>query len=225
MGIHDGHRERMKNRFREHGAEQLEDHQLLELLLFYAVPRQDVNPLAHTLLDHFGSLDNLLEASVEELSQVPGVGPNIATLLRLVPELDRRYQIRKHETRHQILTAEQAGHCLLPYFQYAREEQVYLMCLDSRRRVQCCKCMARGETDCANVSIRALVETALSRRAAGVILAHNHTSFVALPSADDLITTRQLKIALEAVGVRLLDHLIVAGDDFVSLADSGELDA
>ena len=224
MGIHDGHRERMKARFREHGAEQFEDHQLLELLLFYALPRQDVNPLAHALLDHFGSLDNLLEASAEELCQVPGVGSNTATLLLLIPQIDRRYQIRKHETRRQILTAEQAGHCLMPFFRYAREEQVYLMCLDSRRRVLCCKCMARGEADCANVSVRALVETALSRRAAGVVLAHNHTSYVALPSADDLATTRQLKIALEAVNIRLLDHLIIAGDDFVSLADSGELE-
>ncbi len=224
MSIHDGHRARLKNRFLEQGLDGFDDHQALELLLFYALPRIDVNTLAHRLLHYFGSLDRVFEASVEELCQVEGIGESTALLLRLIPQLNRRCQIRQNQPCKTITSATQAWQYLAPYFLDTREEMVYLLCLDHRQRILSCTLLAKGEADCANFSIRRLVETVVSRKAAGVILAHNHTSGVALPSADDISTTRHLKKALDAVGVYLQDHLILAGNDFVSLAASGDLD-
>lgn len=224
MSIHDGHRVRLKKRFLEQGLDSFDDHQALELLLFYALPRIDVNPLAHRLLHHFGGLDRVFEASVEELCQVEGIGENTALLLRLLPQLNRRCNIRQNQPRKTIASATQAWQYLAPYFLDTREEIIYLLCLDNRQRILSCTCLAKGETDCANFSIRRLIETVVSRKAASVILAHNHTSGIALPSADDIHTTRHLKKALDAIGVYLQDHIILAGNDFVSLAASGDLD-
>lgn len=224
MSIHDGHRARMKKRFLEQGLDSFDDHQVLELLLFYALSRIDVNILAHRLLDHFGGLDRVFEASVEELCQVEGVSEHTALLLRLIPQLNRRCQIRRNQQCRIISSAAQAGHYLAPYFLDERDEVVYLLCLDNRQRILSCSLLARGETDCANFSVRRVVEIVLSRKAASVILAHNHTSGIALPSADDLSTTRRLKKALTAIGICLQDHLIMAGDDFISLAASGDLE-
>ena len=135
MGIHDGHRARMKRRLRESGADSFDDHQLLEMLLFYAIPRSDVNIHAHRLLEHFGSLDRVFEATVDELCRVEGIGEHTATLLHLVPQIERRYQIRRNNGLTKVNSVDQAGRYLLPYFRYEKEEVVYMLCLDVRRRV------------------------------------------------------------------------------------------
>lgn len=220
MNIHNGHRARLKQRFLEQGLDGFADHEVLELLLFYAIPRADVNPLAHQLLAHFGSIDRVLEASVEELCQVKGIGESTALLLHLVPQVERRYAISRNRRGEKIRNSAQASVYLAPYFRYAREELIYLLCLDSSQQVICCLRLAQGSSDCANFSIRQVAEAALSRKASGVILAHNHPSGIALPSGADLITTKQLKGVLEAVGIRLLDHLVLGNGDFVSLSQS-----
>ena len=89
MSMHDGHRQRLKNRFREEGLDHFDEHQVLELLLFYCIPRIDTNELAHRLLERFGSLANVLEAKAEELEKVPGIGSNAATFLNLVTAVER----------------------------------------------------------------------------------------------------------------------------------------
>ncbi len=221
MAIHDGHRQRLKERFLAEGLDNFNEVQALELLLFYCLPRQDTNPIAHNLLEHFGSLSQVLEATVEELAKVKGVGMNVATFLHLVLETGRFYQVNRAMQGKILTTIEQCGAYLCPFFIGRRNETVYLLCLDAKCKVLACKEIGEGSVNSAGVPIRRIVETALGANASSVVLAHNHPSGLALPSAEDIATTRRLATALSAVEISLIDHIIVADDDFVSLAQSG----
>ena len=222
-GMHDGHRARMKARFVRCGLDNFDDHSVLELLLFYAVPRRDVNELAHALLDHFGTLDAVFEASFEDMMQVPGAGENVATLLTLVPQVSRRYQLAKRRQQKLLRSSEEAGRYLVPLYLYERAEVVYLLCLDAKGGLISCREVGRGVVNAAEVSVRTIVETALSQKAVSVILSHNHVDAYALPSREDELTTKRVRDALLLVGITLADHIIVCGEDYVSFADSGLL--
>ena len=223
MGVHDGHRQRMKQRFLEHGLDNFNDINALELLLFYALPRCDTNVVAHRLLDSFGSLPAVLEASAQELEKVEGVGESAAVLLRLVPQMSRRYMTAKADSMDVLSDSAAAGSYFLPRYMYEQDEVVYLACLDSVHRVICCREIGRGVVNAAEVSVRKIVELALQQNSAAAILSHNHINGLALPSRDDEMTTRKISSALGLVGIKLVDHIIVAGDEFVSMADSGLL--
>lgn len=221
MNVHEGHRERMKNRFMEQGLDVFDDHQVLELLLFYAMPRRDVNPLAHELLLQFGSLEGVFEAPAEELSKISGIGESSICLLKLIPEVSRRYMMDKNKFDNILDSSAKAGAYLLPRYMYERDEVVFLICLDAKCRVLCCRELFRGVNNSAEISIRKIVELALAKNASSVIISHNHTSGIALPSIEDEMTTKRVKSALETMSVTLADHIIVAGDDYISMADSG----
>lgn len=223
MGTHDGHRDRLRQRFLEHGLDNFSELNALELLLFYSIPRQDTNALAHRLLDQFQTLAGVLEAKIEDLMKVPGVGENTAALLKLIPQMDRRYLISKNQDQKQILCSDDAGKVLIPRYRFARDEIIYLLSLDSRNMIISCDEMGRGTLGEASVSVRSVVETALKRNAAAVILSHNHVDGFAYPSQADLSATKQIRSALKLVGITLSDHIVVAGDDYVSFADSGFL--
>ena len=181
MGIHDGHREKMRRRFLETGLEGFADHEALELLLYYAIPRRDTNPIAHALMERYDSLSGVLNAPVEDLEKVEGIGESLSLIL------------------------------------------VFLLCLDRKGRLLACKRLAEGDVASADLNIRKVVEMALLTSASAVILAHNHPSGVAVPSSSDEAATRQVAEALRTIGVRLVDHIVVADRDFVSMADSGDL--
>ena len=221
MSIHDGHRQRLKNRFLRDGLDNFEELQVLELLLFYCIPRQDTNPIAHRLLDHFGSLTQVLEAPPEELKKVSGIGDNVATFLALITSVGRYYLVNRISSVKILQDPVSCGHYLLPRFFGRRNETVFLLCLDAKCKVLCCKEVGEGSVNSAAVPIRRIVEMALSANATSVVLAHNHPSGVAVPSGEDIQTTRRLALALSAVEITLADHIIVADDEFVSLQQSG----
>ncbi len=223
MSVHDGHRERLKKRLLEQGLNAFDDHNVLELLLFFSMPRKDTNPLAHALIEHFGSLEAVLEAPTDELLKLGGIGENTAALIKLIPEISRRYAINKNRFDGILNSTEVAGSYLSARYQFERDEVVYIVCLDAKLRVLCCKELFRGDVNSTEVSVRKIAELALAKNASSVIISHNHTSGIALPSREDEITTRRIKTALESMGIALTDHIIVAGDDFVSMADSGLL--
>ena len=223
MGIHDGHRERRRRQFLAHGLEPFADHEVLELLLFYAIGRRDTNPIAHALIDHFGSLPAVFAATAEELEQVPGIGASAATLIVLLPAIFRRLRLAG-EGQDQILdTTEALGAYFLDLFFGQRLETMYQLCLDGKGKALCCRCLSEGGAAAAEFSVRRVVEMALRCNAAGVVLAHNHPSGVALPSREDHMATAQVAEALAAIGVRLVDHIIVADQDFVSMAENGSI--
>lgn len=222
MGIHDGHREKMRRRFQETGLEGFADHEALELLLYYAISRRDTNELAHRLLTRYGSLSALLQAPIEDLRRVEGVGESAAVLLKLVPAFV--YKAQRSAGQETVLNStEKAGRYLLSCFAGERNEVIYQLCLDRKGKLLARKRLSEGGSAAAELNIRRLVENALLSSASAVILSHNHPSGIALPSREDYATTQQAQDALRTIGVELLDHIIVAEDDYVSLADSGIL--
>lgn len=219
--IHSGHRARLREQFLRAGLDSMSDVQVLELLLFFAIPRRDTNPIAHRLLERFGSLAAVFEAPVTEISRVEGVGESAALLLSLVPQSARRHLIDRAKFEQVLDTTEKCGRYLLPFFHGERDEVVYLLCLDAKCKVLDCRLLFRGGVNTAGVSVRKIVEAALTYNATSVVLAHNHVSGIALPSREDEATTRQIRTALDAVGILLADHIVIADDDFVSMADNG----
>lgn len=223
MSVHDGHRKRLRQRFMDEGLDHFSDIQVLELLLFYAIARQDTNPIAHRLLDHFGSLSQVLEAPVEELCKVEGVGENTAVYLRLVTQVGRWYQKDRAARVKMLPTLESCARYLQPYFFGQSVETVYLLCLDAKCKLLCCRKIAQGDVNSTDLSIRKIVETALSANASSVLLAHNHPGGMAIPSYEDIHTTQNVAAALQAVDVNFVDHLVICDDDYVSLMQSGYL--
>ena len=223
MGVHDGHRDRLRDRFREHGLDTFNDLNALELVLFYAIPRRDTNEIAHALLEHFGSLHAVFEASERELCAVPGVGIQAATLLRLFPQLMRKSACSKAATIKTIHGSAEAGEYLIPRFLYEQDEVILLLCLDSQKRVITCAEVGRGVVNASETSIRRIVETALKNRSSSVILSHNHPNGLACPSVEDDRMTKQVFRSLTLVGIPLEDHIIVAGEDYASFRDMGML--
>ena len=220
MSIHDGHRQRLRERFRRESLDNFDELQVLELLLFYCIPRVDTNPLAHRLLDHFGSLAAVLEARPEELEKVEGVSRATSTFLSLITQAGRYYQVRRADPGDVLRTTEQCGNYLQPYFFGRDTETVFLLCMDAKCKVICCKKVGEGNVNSANIPIRRVVEMALSANATTVVLAHNHPSGLAIPSADDIQTTYRVAAALKTVEIVLADHIVVCGEDYVSLVQS-----
>ncbi len=219
--IHKGHRERLKARFLQEGLDNFTDIQVLELLLFYAIARQDTNPIAHALLDRFGSLSRVLEADPEELKKVSGISDHTATLLTLVIDLCRYYQVNCAQQTEILTTLDDCANYLVPRFFGRTKETVYLLCLDAKCKVLCCKEIGEGSVNTTSISVRKVVETALSSNATTVVLAHNHPSGIAVPSNEDIQTTQRIAAALQAVEVYLADHIVVAEGDYVSMIQSG----
>lgn len=221
QSIHKDHRRRLKDRFLLEGLDNFTEIQALELLLFYCIPRRDTNPIAHGLLKRFGSFARVLEASAEELKQVEGIGEETATFLRLIPEMCRYYGVSSVQSLKILRTVEDCARYLVPYFEYRRNETVFLLCLDAKCKVLSCREVGEGSVNSAGVPLRRLVEVALAENATSVVLAHNHPSGVAMPSREDVLTTQRLAAALEAVEVTLADHIVVAEGDCVSMVQSG----
>ena len=220
MGIHDGHRRRLKQEFLAR-PDIFPDHKVLELLLFYANPRSDTNPLAHELMDHFGSLAGVLDATPEELQKVKGVGEHAAVLFKVAKELSGRYLTVRTQVDDIARNARDYYALLRPYFFGARNEMLCLLCLDGKHKVLGIRKLGEGNVNAVNVTTRLIAEAALSLNAAAVVLAHNHVSGIAFPSDDDIATTNSLAAILSNLGVALVDHLIFVDDDMVSLLDSG----
>ena len=223
MGVHDGHRDRMRRRFLANGLNGFADHEALELLLYYAIPRGDVNPLAHALMDRFGSLSGVLAAPAELLAQVEGVGERTAMLLRLVPQIAQMARLADMEREVALNTREKIGDYLLELFSRERNEAVYQVCLDGKGKLLACRRLGEGSASAVNLDVRKIVQNAIVFCACSVILAHNHPSGVALPSQEDHTATLRVKEALASIDVKLEDHIIVADHDFLSFAQSGFL--
>lgn len=220
---HTGHRERMKAEFLARGLEGWPDHRVLELLLFYTIPQGDVNDLAHELVERFGSLAGVLDASVEELKKVKGVGEHTAVFLRMLPAVLGRYQGARTRLSAIINSPEEAYAWLEPYFFGARNEMVYVLCLDGKRQVLGVRKVAEGSIELAEVNTRRIAEEAIGLRAAQIYVAHNHVSNLAIPSQADWLTTDTLRGALRPIGIELIDHLVFVDGDMVSLKDSEHL--
>ena len=218
--IHTGHRKRVKEEFLTRGLEGWSEHRILELILFHAIPRGDVNTIAHALINRFGSLAGVCDAPYEELMRVSGVGSNTATLLRLISSVGGAYNASRGRRDDIIHCASDAAELLAPHFFGARNETVYVLCLDGKNQTVGVRKIAEGSIFTADVNLRRIMEEVVVLRAAKIYLAHNHVGSLALPSRMDWETTLTLYGALAGVGIELVDHLVFQDDEMVSLRES-----
>lgn len=221
--MHTGHRKRLKNRFLEEGLDSFEPHQVLELLLFFSIPRRDTNEIAHKLLKKFGSLSGVFEADIKELVKVEGIGENSAFLISMIPQLSRRYLNDKWRDKPELNSSSKAGEYAISLFAGRTYEVFYVICLDAQNRVNHAALVHEGTINEAPIYPRIIVETALRHKANSVILAHNHPGGSLNPSRGDIEATKVIKNALESISIKVVDHIIVCGERYVSFAERGLL--
>jgi len=224
MSIHDGHRERLKKRFYEYGLDSFTDVNVLELLLFFSIPRRDTNETAHRLIKEFGSLDAVFRASVRELECVEGVGFNSALLITFIAQLIKKIEVSKTAEIKKIMNGKDAGNYFVPRFKNEPDEILYLLCLNANREIISCTEMARGSVRAVELNVRRVMETALKQKAVSVIIAHNHPGGQVNPSIEDDVMTKKMFRALAPLGIVLEDHIVVAGDRYFSFARGGFMD-
>jgi len=220
--LHAGHRERLRRRFLEEGLDNFEDYQVLELLLFQVIPRKDTNPVAHRLIQRFGSLSAVLEADTKDVASIEGIGEKAAIFLSMIPQVTRRYfHDRVARDRPRLSSSEAVAEYLIPLMAGRSEEVFYLLCLDTQCHVVYPALLSEGTIKEAAVYPRHVVEEAIRHRAASVVFAHNHPSGAVTPSPQDHQLTRVLVQALGPLDVKVLDHIIVAGNQIYSFAREG----
>ncbi|NLT57614.1 MAG: DNA repair protein RadC [Clostridiales bacterium] len=217
---HAGHRERLKRRMLDQGVASLEPHVVLELLLSYSIPRRDTNELAHRLLAQFGSLRNVFDAPLQDLTAVSGIGAHSAFLIKMIPGLSRVYIESSADIPSTILTTEEARQYVLPRFIDTRQEKLLVVFLGNKNQVLAAEFLQEGSLATVAINTRQIVDRIVQHRATGILLAHNHPDGFAIPSPDDISATRKLKLVLDTMQVKLLDHIVVADNDCISMRDS-----
>ena len=217
--MHENHRDRVKKRFLSEGLDSFEPHNVLEMLLFYAIPQRDTNELAHTLIERFGSLDRVFDAPIEDLMAVHGIKEHSATLIKMIPALARRYAMEKNKPGQIFNTTEAMGKYFVSRYTGVTVETVLFLLLDNKFQMIDCVKIHEGSVNSCEITVRKLTEIAIKKRASMVVLAHNHPSGLAIPSAADLYTTQQLQAALDFLSIKFLAHIVVAGENYANIMD------
>lgn len=217
--VHAGHRGRVKNRFINDGSfENFEYHQILEMILFYSIRQQDTNELAHRLLDEYGSFHALLDAKPQDIQKRGKVSENTAVLISMIPHILKKYLQSKWE-RNEIINSPKVAYKYFQSLLLGRgTESFYMLCLDTNKHLIKEFNVSEGNVRQAFVYVDRIVEISLLYQASFVIIGHNHPGGTAKPSAPDVQATTKIKDALEMVGIRLIDHIIVCDDNYFSFA-------
>lgn len=216
---HSGRRQRVRDRYFREGLSSFEEHEVLELLLYYSIPMKDTNVLAHRLLKEYGSLANLMEADPKELMDRCKLSPITSTLITMIPPLSRRYLVSRHREKLTIDSTTKAGDYVKSLFVGYSYEVFQVILLNSKNQVNHACVIHEGTINEAAVYPRMIVEAALRHKAVSVIIAHNHPGGTKTPSSADISVTKKIRTALEAISIRLMDHIIIAGNTYTSFAE------
>lgn len=218
VNLHEGHRKRMRERFRQSGFKDFNDHQMIELLLFYANPRKDTNDLAHILVDHFKSIAGIFDASYEELMSISGVSENTATLFKIIPGfLPVYYNSRSDGKVYDNI--DKLKELFKPHFIGLNHEEFRLACFDNNLRCVSNVLIAAGSPDSSPFEMRKITEEIFKANSSSVAIAHNHPKGVPSPSEEDVASTRYINATLKSLGINLLDHIIVGERSAVSMRE------
>lgn len=223
MGTHDGHRMRMRDRVRASGTESMQDHELLEYILFAFVPRRNTNEMAHALMERFGSFADVLNADAEELEKVPGMTGNAALFLSVLPEIFRRYAASVSAKRPRFSGKNAVKDHIAGKMFGVPVETVCAAALDAQDGLLRFERLAKGTGDGVNLTPRDVVQFALRSNAVSVVLAHNHPSGNARPSQSDFELTLRIADVLDGIGVKLADHIIFTDAGSYSFEANGLL--
>jgi DNA repair protein RadC len=218
---HGGHRQRMRERFHKQGLEGFAQHEILELMLFFAIPQKNVNPLAHTLIDRFGSLYGVIHATPEQLMQTPGVGEYAATLITLFGCVPREAEQSRAQKREKLTTRKAAVQYCARLLQGEKREKFYAVCLNGQMETLGNALIAQGSLSDVPAYPRVVMDAVLTRNAHGVLLCHNHPGGSIAPSQADLDATATLSRLLSEIEVALVDHIIIAEGEALSMVRNG----
>ncbi|MDR1260591.1 MAG: DNA repair protein RadC [Oscillospiraceae bacterium] len=220
--LHKGHRARVKQKFKNGELKNFAEHEVLELLLFFAVPQKDTNELAHKLIKKFGSLSNVLDAPYELLIKENGVGENVAVLLKLIMATARYCKLQSHNKKF-FKDTRKIAEFMISRFEGQQKEQLYVLCLDDRLNVTAMDSLFEGEVNSVGVSWRKIIQYIVLNDASSVILCHNHPAGLPMPSSNDMYFTKNLKNMLKSINVNVVDHIIVSGSEYASMKEMGLL--
>ncbi len=219
--VHAGHRKRLKERFLKEGLDSFQPHQILELLLFYALPQRDTNELAHKLIDRFGSLSRVFDTDPKDLQSIGGISENTSALIALIPQLSRIYQKDRMRSMTVVDSSTKACEYVQTLFTGRLYEAFFVICMDKNNKIQHEVKVCEGTIDEVPCYPRLVMETVLRHQAQKVIFAHNHPSGKRNPSTNDIEYTQVLARVLSDVDIELVDHIIVGADGYISMADLG----
>ncbi len=211
--IHGGHRARVKERFLRSGLEGFEKHNVLELLLFYSIPQRDTNPIAHELINRFGSLRAVFEASVEELCEVDGISEHTATLLKLVPAVWAQAASEVNDSERYD-SVNKLGALMIKRYAGITKETVFLVLLDNSWHIIDIVNLGEGSVNQVRLDTRKIVEHCIRKNASRALITHNHPNGELIPSTEDYVTTSELSKLFRSIHVDFLEHLLIAGNRF-----------
>lgn len=217
LNLHKDHRSRLRKRFINDGIEGFEDHNILELLLFYAIPRRDTNPLAHELIDYYGTLSAVFDADYNDLIQKSGIGESAASLIKLIPALARAYMIDKETRYANCNNMNKIGEFLVNYYIGLTRERAVVILLNNKMEMIRCVALPDGTVNGTFVNYRIIAEIGFKHQASCFILAHNHPDGNIEPSKDDIVLTENVRAAFANLEFPLIDHIIVAGNRYKAL--------
>ncbi|MBO4569993.1 MAG: hypothetical protein J5689_02110 [Clostridia bacterium] len=216
--LHSNHRQRMKNKFKKFGLDAFSDHEVLEFLLYFSIPRIDVNPIAHRLLDRFGSLSNVLDADISALKEVDGIGDNSAILVNLFASLKTRYNLDKKKVLPINSSSAAKNYCRSLYPDF-NEEYFFVICLNGKNKVITSKLIKSGNLNRIDINIRDISEFAIKNNCGRIIISHCHTTTNCLPSDEDLTFTRTIICSCMLNDIDVVDHIIVSPEGESSFAE------
>jgi len=210
--LHKGHRERLRTQFSVADFENMPEHKILEFMLTFVQPYKDVNPLAHSLVREFGSLSNVLDASIENLLKVKGVGEVTASYLNFCAQIPQIYKLSKSRNKARITTPNQVVEYLTSVVDFTPTEKFYIICLNAKGEVMCFKSMGSGSVNKLYVNNRELVQQVLKYPTHSAVICHTHPHGKPHPSQDDISFTNEVFALLRNLGIRLCDHVILSPD-------------
>ena len=212
--IHSGHRKRVKANVIKNGFSQLEEHKLLELMLFYSIPREDTNELAHKLINHFGSFDEIFKANIEQLKKVDGVGDNTAVMLASMGETFYRISKAKPSKKKVYKNTDDLKELSVALLQGERTEKVVLMCFDAKKTLKRYTIISEGDEVSSEIDMKLIIKNLVDSDSSIAVLAHNHPTSSAEASAADIDSTRMVCVTLRKIGYALADHIIVGENNY-----------
>ena len=216
-----GHRQRLKDKFLASGLKGFHDYEVIELLLTLGTPRKDCKDIAKAAMKIFGSFQNVLEASAEELCQVKGIGPKNLIGIKLVKAVADRYMIKKVENKNPLNNSKDLYEYLYHSMRDKKREYFRVIYLNAKNCVVTSETLFKGTLTASSVYPREVVRAALKHQAAALIFAHNHPSGDPQPSSDDVAVTRQLVFACRVMGIIVHEHLVIGNNRYFSFADHG----
>lgn len=220
--MHENHRKRVRERYFSGGFEGMTDSEALEMLLFYCIPRKDTVPMANALLEHFGSLSCIFEASPEGLTEVDGIGENAAAFLTMIPKICRRYLTDKYSVDISLDDREGLANFISSLYIGKKSEEINLLCFDGTGRIKSCFTFDNGDTSGVSGDLKEMIACALRCNSRTVIISHNHPDAVSSPSKDDVESTERVIKTFNENSIKVADHFIVGADGYLSMAFSAK---